>query len=181
MALSAILTDETILIGPMRKFLDNDSERIPSGNLALMLSRLQELEELRDSLVDGVAVPHLKEDWGGKIALKVDMASYLMPSGCDKLSSGEYPYPDPWLLGMKAAINTFYAFSGRKLLPSCLLCFDDDEDSGDGTETINVGRALAGLPPLSSIVPQPLPKPQEYIHINQNDDEETSVLSVDSD
>ena len=40
----------------MRKFLDNDSERIPSGNLALMLSRLQELEELRDSLVDGVAV-----------------------------------------------------------------------------------------------------------------------------
>jgi hypothetical protein len=70
-----------------------------------MREKLEGLESLRSSLskFGNVDVPSIKPNKGGKAVLKIDMAKYLENSGVNKLPSGFYPYPDPWLVGMKVA------------------------------------------------------------------------------
>ena len=54
-----------------------------------------------------------------KVVLKVDMKAFLELSGTGCLDSGLLPSPDPWLLGMKAAINAYFMHTNKKLVPAC--------------------------------------------------------------
>lgn len=75
-----------------------------------MRDKLEGLKSLRSSLSGSgeVEVPTIKSNIAGKVVLKIEMKNYMEISGVNKLDSGFYPYTDPWLVGMKAAINIYF-------------------------------------------------------------------------
>ena len=136
-ALAQILASESnMLLGPMEEVLNKnyDGKRQKEiEHCGQMRSKLDALEELRTYLLlkDGaVDVPTINAN-GGKAVLKIDMKEYMQNSGVTRLPSGDYPYPDPWLVGMKAAINVYFGHTKVKLHPACPPPHDKDSDDKD--------------------------------------------------
>jgi hypothetical protein len=98
-----------------------------------MRDELKVLEQLKSSLLESgkVEVPSIKPNRAGKAVLKIDMKAYMENSGVNKLHSDSYPYPDPWLVGMKAAINIDFGHKNMKLHPACQTTPHDEDSSDD--------------------------------------------------
>jgi hypothetical protein len=122
-ALAEIL-DSDRLIEPMNDFLQKFDNKE-------MCAKLDSLVELRDALraAGGVDVPTVKPGCD-KVVLKVDMKAFLQLSGARLLDSGLLPSPDPWLLGMKAAINAYFMLTKKKLVPAYPSSNQENEDEG---------------------------------------------------
>lgn len=134
--------------------------------MEVLTEKLRALEELRDSLNEAstIDVPTLKAGCG-KIVLKIDMKSYLEAPNIGPLkSTKEFPYPDPWLVGMKSAINAYYGHTNQKLLPACSppVANNDSNECTIGTAMVRTGY------------------PQEVFAISDLDNE-ASVITYDGD
>jgi hypothetical protein len=92
-----------------------------------MREKLEVLQTLSNSLLESgeVEVPSIKPKRAAKAVLKIDMETYMKRCGVNTLPSGWYPYPDPWLVGMKAAINIYFGHKSVKLLPRSVFLFGE--------------------------------------------------------
>jgi hypothetical protein len=203
-ALAEILaSDSNMLLGPMGEFLDacrdegHTAESLTVFNL--MRVKLEMLESLRSSLSESgkVEVPSIKPNRATKAVLKIDMEAYMEKSGVNTLPTGFYPYPYPWLVGMKAAINIYFGHTNVKLHPTCQPTphdeDSDDDDSGDedsddedsDDEDYWYLDAVHGSSPCAtgaaqhiSIRKEDLSLPQD-VSVVSDDDDETSVITAD--
>jgi len=193
-ALAEILASESnMLLGPMEAFLDDtlpDGEQTKESNnlRTLMREKLEALKRLRSSLLDvgNVEVPSINPNIGKEV-LKIHMETYMKISGVGELSSGDYPYPDPWLVGMKAAINSYFGHTKVKLHPACQPTphdeDSDDEDSDDEDclylDVVHGSSpCVTGAAQYSSIQEEDFSFPL-VVSIVSDDDDDTSVITDD--
>lgn len=147
-----------------------------------MRAKLAELNTMRTAFLDAgtVDVPSLKPS-RGKVVLKINMEAYLEMSGVAKVSSGCYPRPDPWLAGIKAAINIYFGRTGKKLLPACFSPRDaEDSDDDDEGDFFRVAEAALPKDHYTSIQkPVNLPQDISISVISDGDDDDTSMVTDD--
>ena len=176
-ALAEIL-DSDRLIEPMTNFLKEFDNKE-------MRAKLDSLVELRDALrdADGVDVPTMNPDCD-KVVLKVDMKAFLELSGTGCLDSGLLPSPDPWLLGMKAAINAYFMHTKKKLVPACPSSNQEseDEDSQPFAQVLSNLSSSYEWPPAFRNRIRDLASyqtPEEVAYVTESGDD-ISVVTCDS-
>jgi hypothetical protein len=195
-ALAEILaSDSNMLLDPMEEFLKacHDEEHKAESNelRKIMRDKLEVLQSLRTSLSGSgeVEVPTVKPNIAGKVVLKIDMKKYMEISGVNKMDSSVYPYPDPdpWLVGMKAAINIYFGHKKVMLHPACQPpSHDDDSDEDSDDEDCWYLAAVHGSSPCAtgaaqhiSIQEEDFFLPVQDISFVSDDDDETSVITDD--
>ena len=190
-ALAEILASESnMLLDPMEEFLKpcngkKDKAEMSKPEKTIMREKLEVLKGLRSSLSESgeVEVPTVKPNIAGKVVLKIDMKKYMEESGVHKLDSGVYPYPDPWLVGMKAAINIYYGHKKLMLHPASRPT-PDDEDSDDEdfwyvTTVRGSSPCVTGAAQHISIQEKDLCWSQDVTFVSDDNDDETSVITDD--
>ena len=189
-ALAEILASEdNILLNPMENFLneslDVDHNDQTKQSHVQMRNKLKELDKLRSNFAQNgtVEVPSIKKNREDKVVLKIDMKKYMETSGVTALrSSGLYPYPDPWLVGMKAAINIYYGHKQVKLHPACPSPTHDDDSDDEDCWYIDAvygsSPCAIGAVQHNSIQGENVSLPQD-ISIVSYDDDDSSMVTDD--
>jgi len=178
-ALAEILNSDR-LIEPMNDFLKKFDNKE-------MRAKLDSLVELRDALQDaGVVDVPTMNPFCYKVVLKVDMKAFLKGSGVGSLDSGLTPSPDPWLLGMKAAINAHFMLTKKKLVPACPSCNqesgEEDEDSQRFAQALSNWSTSDEWPPAFRNRIRDLASyqtPEEVAYVTESEDD-VSVVTCDT-